>query len=99
MAKHILKYDELECYGRWSCISIKDVGKIGNQWWTPARALGMSLPDYVQMLIRDFRPDHISFSMVHENGFLSFSWNKQADMRKYKNWINKKFRDLKFYVD
>ena len=99
MARHILKYDELESCGRWSCISIKDVGKIGNQWWTPARALGMELTDYIQMLIKDFHPDHIEFSTVAPNGLLSFSWDKQNDRRKYKNWINKKFRDLQFYVE
>ena len=99
MARHILKYDELESYGHWSCISIKDVGKIGNQWWTPARALGMELTDYIKMIIRDFHPDNISFSTIPENGLLLFSWNKQEDMRKFKNWINKKFRDLQFYVD
>lgn len=99
MAKHILKYDELEYCGRWSCISIQDIGKIGNQWWTPARALGMSLSDYVLWIINNFHPDHISFSTVPENGLLLFSWNKQSDMRKFKNHINKKFRDLKFYVE
>ena len=99
MAKHILQFDELECHGQWSCISIKDVGKLGNQWYTPARALKMELVDYVKWLIDNFHPDHIRFSTVPENGLLLFSWNKQADMRKYKNTINRLLRQVKFYVD
>ncbi len=94
MAKRILQFDELEYCGQWTCISIKDVGRLGNQWYTPARALGMELDAYVEMLIRDFKPDHIAFTT-----YLSFSWDKQADMRKYKNWINKRLREEKFYVD
>lgn len=100
MAKHILKFDEYQGSSKdWHCIASAEIGKIGNQWYTPARALGMKLDEYVEMLIRDFHPDHIQFYNNSENGLLLFSWKSQTDMRKYKNWINKKMRDRKFYVE
>ena len=99
MAKRILQFDELHDELGWSCISIKDVGKLGNQWYTPARALGMELDAYVQWLIDNFHPDHIKFLDGSPNGLLLFSWDKQADMRVYKNRMNKLLRDVKFYVE
>ena len=99
MAKRILQFDELHDELGWSCISIKDVAKLGNQWYTPARALGMKLDEYVKWLIDNFHPDHIRFYDSTPNGLLLFSWNRQADMRVYKNRINKLLRDVKFYVE
>ena len=99
MAKRILQFDELHNELGWSCISIKDVGKLGNQWYTPARALGMELDAYVKWLIDNFHPDHIKFLDGSSNGLLLFSWDKQADMRVYKNRMNKLLRDVKFYVE
>lgn len=99
MARHILQFDELEHLGRWSCISIKDIGKIGNQWYTPARAIGLSLTEYIQYIVTEFKPDRISFSNCEPNGLLLFSWDSQERMRKYKNWINKELRRVQFYVE
>jgi hypothetical protein len=99
MAKRILQFDELHNECGWSCISIKDVGRLGNQWYTPARALGMKLDEYVKWLVDNFHPDHIRFYDSPPNGLLLFSWDKQADMRLYKNRMNKLLRDAKFYVE
>ena len=99
MAKHILQFDELHNECGWTCISIKDVGKIGNQWYTPARALNMEPVEYIQWLINEFHPDYIKFSSVPQNGLLIFYWNKQDDMRVFKNTLNKRLRQVKFYVD
>lgn len=99
MAKRILQLDELQDANGWSIYSPKDIGKIGNQWYTPARALGLAPVDYIQMLIRDFKPDFIKFLDSSPNGLLLFSWKSQVDMRKFKNWLNKRLREVKFYVE
>ena len=97
--KTILKFDELNHCGEWSCYYPKQIGKVGNQWWAPARALGLAPADYIQLVIDKFHPDHVFFSTKPTNFLVLFSWKKQADMRIYKNWINKQFRDRKFYVE
>lgn len=99
MAKHILQFDEIHDTLGWGCIAIKDIEKIGNQWYTPARALGMKLDEYVKWLIDNFHPNYIRFYDSPPHGLLLFSWDKQADMREYKRWINKLLRDAKFYVE
>lgn len=97
--KHILQFDELENNGEWSIFAPKELGKIGNQWYTPARALNMELKDYVSLIITKFNPDNIKFSIVPKNGLLLFSWHSQAKMRLFKNWLNKEMRHMQFYVD
>lgn len=97
--KTILKLDELEQNGWWSCYYSKRVTSVWNMWYTPARALGLEPADYVQMVIDKFHPDKIIYSDKPEHLLVLFKWKKQSDMRVFKNWINKQFRDRKFYIE
>ena len=97
--KTIFKLEELEQNGWWSCYYPKGVATIWNMWYTPARALGLEPADYVQMVIDKFHPDDIFYSDYPEHLLVIFRWKKQADMRVFKNWINKQFRDRKIYVE
>lgn len=99
MAKHILKYEEWECAGNWYCSATKEVGKIGNLWYTPARAMGMELVDFVELLIKEFKPTRIKFTDGPNGSVLHYSWKSQADMRKFKNWLNKQMREVQCYVE
>lgn len=97
--RRILQFDELKDASGWSIYSPKDIGKLGNQWWAPARALNLAPADYIEMIIRDFKPDFIKFFDSSPNGLLLFSWKSQVNMRKFKNWLNKRLREVKFYVE
>lgn len=99
MAKHILRYEEWEVCGNWYCSAIKEVGKIGNKWYTPARALGMELTDFIQLLVDKFKPDRLAFTDGPNGTMLHYSWKSQAAMRKFKNWLNAELRRVQFYVD
>lgn len=100
MAKHLLRFEELqEANGEWGCYAAQEVGKVGNQWYTPARALSMELSDYVELIVRKFKPDRISFLQSPPDGLLLFSWHSQAQMRLYKNWLNQELRRVQFYVE
>ena len=99
MAKHILRYEEWQCGASWYCSATKEVGKIGNQWYTPARAMKMPLTDYVELIITKFKPDRISFSDGPNGSVLLYSWRSQAAMRKFKNWLNAQLRKVQCYVD
>lgn len=99
MAKHILRYEEWESTGNWYCSAIADVGKIGNQWYTPARALGMELVDFVKLLAEKFKPDILTFAEGPNGSVLHYCWKSQAAMRKFKNWLNAELRKVKFYVE
>lgn len=92
----LLKYSEWEINGRWYCNDTDGASDFAGLWWTPARMLNLSPDAFIEMLIRDFKPDHISYSREH--CVLLYSWDSQAQMRKFKNWINKQARDKNFYV-
>ena len=98
---HLLRYEEWEINGRWYCNDTKELNcknSVASLWYTPARMLNMELVDYVKMLIEKFEVDHISYSgtQYHDAGVLVYSWNSQAKMRKFKNWINAEARKRNF---
>lgn len=94
---HLYKCTEWQgSSGLWYCNDIEDLGNGSGRWWIPARMLGLSLDKYVEMLIKDFKVDNIKYN--EERDVLIFSWRKQADMRKYKNWINAAARKANFYI-
>ena len=52
--------------------------------------------EYVNLLITKFKPDNISYNQ--EKNVLIYSWKKQSDMRKFKNWLNAEARKKNFIV-
>ena len=90
----VLKFTEWqEASGRWYCGAIDWVGKEPNLWHYAPRRLGLPLEEYVKLLINS------KAKVLLLGDVLIFSWEKQADMRKFKNYINKQFRYKKIYVD
>lgn len=80
--------------GKWYCNNVDDLAGIGSKWWIPARILNISLEEYVLLLINTFKVDTIKY--LEDGDVLIFSWNSQSAMRKYKNWINKKAKEINF---
>ena len=79
---------------KWHCEHTDSFPKGVQKWVIPARLLGISADEYVKILIEQFSPNTIKF-----NGeTLIFSWDKQSDMRKYKNWINGISRKANFQI-
>ena len=99
MARHILRLEEFECAGWWYCTATKEIGKIGNKWYTIPFALKMSSYDFVDLLITKFKPDKISLKEGSLGSVLIYAWKKQSDMRVFKNWVNAQLRKVQFYVE
>ena len=76
--------------GSWHAADISAVGQGSNRWWLVPRALGMSLEDYVQMLVTKYKPDRIKYSV--EADVLTYSWKSITAMRAFKNQINAMLR-------
>ena len=57
----LLKYVEWEINGRWYCNDTSDLCSVRAKWWAPARMLGISPAEYVQLLIERFKPDRIQY--------------------------------------
>ena len=94
--QQLLKYTEWEIAGNWYTNDTSDLTSIRARWWAPARMLGISPADYVQLIIDKFKPDSISY--YQENDVLVYSWKSQAAMRLFKNWLNAEARKHKFII-
>ena len=94
---HLYKLSEWKdnC-GYWHCNDIEDLANGSGYWWHPARMLGMTPAAYVGMVTENFKPD-----LVYHNedcSFVVWSWKSQAQMRKFKRYINAEARKKNFIV-
>ena len=93
---HILKLAEFnDGWGNWHCADNTTVNSA--YWWLIPRMLKMELPDYVKWLKETYCPDKITYTA--KGHVLIYSWRNQSQMRKFKNYINKKARETNFMVD
>ena len=88
MAK-IYKAEEWQsASGRWHCTDPNLITR-GDQWLIPAKIINMPIADFLVFVKQEF---NARVNIREDGGFAYFDWDKQADMRKYKNWINDKAR-------
>lgn len=84
-----------ESSGKWTCNCVTNLGKNGGHWLHPARILGLTPAEYVKYVVENYNPIvwyNKDYSLV------LFSWEKQSDMRKFKNFINKKARERQYFI-
>lgn len=79
---------------RWHCAHTDSFPRNVQLWVVPARILGLSADEFLQFVLDNYKPEHVTFT----GNLLLFSWDKQSDMRAYKNFINKKAREINFQV-
>jgi hypothetical protein len=92
----LLRSEEWGEPGSWYCNDTSDLCSVRALWWVPARMLGISPAEYVQLLIDKFHPDKIKY--FEDTNVLVYSWRKQADMRAFKNWLNAQARKYNYIV-
>ena len=94
---HIFKMSEWQSpNGNWNCGDVEDLANNSNAWWIPCRILEVPVEEYVNMLVNDFKVSYIKY--FSDKNLLFFSWDNQTDMRKFKNFVNKKAKEVKAYV-
>lgn len=82
--------------GVWYCEHISEVSEKITKWVVPARLLGMDPADFLQWLIKEYKPDN--FFHNEDYSFVGWGWSSQSQMRKYKNMINKIAREKNFQI-
>ena len=80
---------------QWYCGCVDDLARDSGHWIYPARVLGLEPAAYIEWAI-DFCHPNIHYNA--EKCLVHFSWDKQVDMRKYKNYINKIAREKNFQI-
>lgn len=76
--------------GKWHCNDVEDLGNGSGYWWIPCRILGIKPTDFILLLKETFNASDFTYS--EKSNVLLYSWEKQSDMRRYKNWINEMAR-------
>ena len=93
----LLKYVEWnDGLGNWECNDTSDLCSVRALWWTPARMLGISPAEYVELLVTKFKPDKIIY--FEETDVLLYSWRNINSMRVFKNWLNAQARKYNYIV-
>jgi hypothetical protein len=82
--------------GYWYCEHTSTFPHNVQKWVVPARILGVSPADFIQLLIEKFKPDHIWHN--EDCSFVGWGWKSQSQMRVYKNWINAEARKKNFQI-
>ena len=97
---HLYKAVEWQMDGMWYCADTSDLVHDSSAWHIPCRILGISPAEFVRQLKEIYHCDDITWYPNSSNGrgLLLYCWTKQADMRKFKNYLNKIARDKNFFI-
>ena len=90
MAAQFFDYEWQSASG-WHCGNMKDLA-YSNEWWRLPRLLCMPLEDYVKLVVVTYKPDKVWYH--RDSNVFSFSWKSITAMRKFKNDMNKRVRNL-----
>lgn len=82
--------------GYWHCEHTASFPKNVQKWVVPARILGITPVEFLELLIERFKPD--KFIHNADCSFVGWAWKSQAQMRVYKNWINAEARKKNFQI-
>lgn len=82
--------------GMWYCNDMSNLAGGSGVWYNAARAWGLSPAAFIEMLIKDFHPDNISYSL--DKNVLVYSWKSQVSMRAFKNRTNAEARKHNFQI-
>lgn len=93
----LLRYEPWDDgFGNYHVNDCTDLSSIRGLWWVPARMLGISPAEYVELLITRFKVDKIKY--IQEADVLIYSWNSLQKARDFKNWLNKEARNRNFMI-
>jgi Uma2 family endonuclease len=92
----IWKATEWETTSGWHANCVDNLAKGSGAWWHPARILGISPAQFIELLLTKYKPDHFMYSK--DTCFCTWSWSDQNKMREFKNFINRKAREANYQI-
>ena len=95
MTPALLKYKEWQSgSGMWYCNDTSKLDGGGAKWWMPARALDLSLTDFILLLKDTYKATVVSYNPTTD--YLHYYWNNYADCHKFVLYINRICRNKNF---
>jgi hypothetical protein len=82
---HLLKMSEWKTGTHWHVADVNDLANDSAGWWHPARMLGVSLEDFVLLLINEYHATIQGWYPESNNGksLLIFTWENYSDAHRY----------------
>lgn len=94
---HLFKATEWQIGQEWYVNDVSDVlNSNAHKWWTQMRILQLTPEEYIKALKYDFNAKDCHYS--EEHNVLVVCFKSQQDARKYKNYLNKKARELNYVI-
>lgn len=93
---HIYRMEEWESIGRWHCGDVSALAANSNLWWYVPVLLELTPVEYFYLLRDEFHASEFRYFKDDEHDVFLFSFKKQQDCRKFKNYVNKKAREKNF---
>ena len=82
--------------GYWHCNDVSKLAGGSSNWWHQARIWQFTPADFIEFLIKEYKPDYISYSAG--SNLLTFSWKDLNNMRIYKNRLNAQARKVNYQI-
>ena len=96
-APTLLRYEPWDDgFGNYHTNDCTDLASMRGLWWIPARMLGITPAEYVQLLIERFKADRIKY--YQDADVLVYSWRSLQKARDFKNWLNAEARKRNFKI-
>ena len=92
----LYKVTEWETLSGWHCACVDNLKEDSGAWYMPARVLGITPAQFIELVINEYGADRVSFSK--DTCYFHYSWSSQTKMRKFKNMLNKVAREKNFQI-
>lgn len=89
--KAIFKASEWKDYNdNWHVADVSDLANNSAAWWIPARILGLSLEDFILMLMNEY---HANIKYLRKSGIVLYTWKNYNDAHQFLLYINRVARN------
>lgn len=92
---HLYKMTHWELSGKYYCNDVQNIGGKSCKWFTPMRILGLSVEDYVKLLIDTFHAEGLKYSK--EKDCLIFHFNTEKEAKSFCAYVNSKAKLISYY--
>ena len=82
--------------GYWHCGCTDDLAHDSGAWYLPARILNLAPAQYIKLVLEEYKPD--DYFLDADKCLFFFSWKSQIAEARFRNYINKKAREVGFTI-
>lgn len=94
-ALHLYQMTAWESLGKWHVNDVKNLSGRSGKWYTPMRILGLSIEEYINLLINAFHANGIDYYAPTD--YLSFYFLTEKEAKAFCSYVNKIAKQKQYY--